>query len=97
MNKTLKSLIKKYEDMREGAYNYGCDHSKIKLMDEFIRDLKDCKESIEQTKLLFVEEDSINVESEKESIENLGYKIVVCKQGVKFPMVLESAKKEVNK
>lgn len=97
MNKTLKSLIKKYEDMREGAYNYGCDHSKIKLIDEFIRDLKDCKESIEQTKLLFVEEDSINVESEKESIKNLGYKLVVCKQGAKFPIVLDSSKKEVNK
>lgn len=97
MNKTLKSLIKKYEDMREGAYNYGCDHSKIKLINEVICDLKDCKESIEQTKLLFVEEGSINVESEKESIQNLGYKIVVCKQGVKFPMVLESPKKEVNK
>jgi hypothetical protein len=37
------------------------------------------------------------VESEKESIQNLGYKIIVCKQGVKFLMVLESAKKEVNK
>jgi hypothetical protein len=97
MNKTLKSLIKKYEDMREGAYHYGCDHSKIKLIDEIICDLKNCKESIEQTKLLFVEEGSINVESEKESIQNLGYKIIVCKQGVKFPMVLESAKKEVNK
>lgn len=97
MSKILKSLIKKYEDMREGACHYGCDHSKLKLMDEIICDLKDCRESIEQTKLLFVEEGSINVESEKESIEDLGYKIVVCKQGVKFPMVLESAKKEVNK
>lgn len=86
---TVNKLIKKYEEILKDGRRYCNDYDKLNLIENFIKDLKKCEKNTETTKVLFVEDGSIDVDSEKEALEQLGYKVVVCRQGANMPMVLE--------
>ena len=59
---------------------------------EILQDLISVKNEKEYTKILLVEDGSIDEDGEREQLEELGYKVLVYRQGARTPEVLENRK-----
>lgn len=84
----IDNLINKYRHKAEASTGYYSSTSEHNAYIEIIKDLKEIEKKKYNKQLLLVEDGSIDIENEKQSLEELGYKVILYKQGSQPPKVL---------
>lgn len=91
----LDELIEKCKEEIETAKQHSYSEKgqmACKVYTEILQDLISVKNEKEYTKILLVEDGSIDEDGEREQLEELGYKVLVYRQGARTPEVLENRK-----
>lgn len=91
LDELIEKCKREIEIAKEHSYS---ERSKIfyEVYTEILEDLISVKNEKEYTKILLVEDGSIDEDTEKDKLEELGYKVLVYRQGSRTPEVLENRK-----
>lgn len=81
----IEQVIKKYKDRKKDD-NYYYDEKYYAILNEIIKDLENL--DFVQNKILLVEDGSINLEVEEGTLNKMGYKVIVYRQGANKPEIL---------
>lgn len=90
----IKEFREKYEKIRkqineaDKMYLNEYETLEYNIYTQFIKDLKNVEFELEQTKILLIEDGSIDLENEKEKLNKLGYKVIVYRSGANKPEIL---------
>ena len=92
---TIKEFKEKYEklkkDVNERIGYCSFNDSERMILEAYqkiLEDLENVELGLEQTKILLVEDGSIEVEENEEDLKRLGYKVIVYRKGANRPEIL---------
>lgn len=85
---TIEEIIKKYDKLLKDyvADPYYRNDGVQKLLIDITQDIKSI--NYIQDKILLVEDGSIDLEKEEETLNKMGYKVIIYRQGANKPEIL---------